>query len=83
MQTVYLTMILVKLEKFFEFFQERNVISKIQNYDETVLPSLPNFDNDDPNDDENDIDIFSLTDNIERMKCHKENSLYAMSRSEL
>ena len=44
------------------FFQERNVISKIQNYDETVLPSLPNFDNNDANDDENDTDIFSRTD---------------------
>ena len=42
---------------------EKNVISKIQNYDETVLPSLPNvfsrqLDNDDANDDENDTDIF-------------------------
>ena len=42
---------------------EKNVISKIQNYDESVLPSLPNvlsrqLDNDDANDDENDIDIF-------------------------
>ena len=40
-------------------------------------------DNDDANDDENDIDIFSGQINIERMKCHKENSLYTMSRSEL
>ena len=42
---------------------EGNAISKIQNYDDTILPSLSNFlsrqqDNDDANDDENDIDIF-------------------------
>ena len=39
---------------------ERNVISKIQNYDETVLPSLPSvfIQTDDANDDENDTNIF-------------------------
>ena len=36
-------MILVKLKKFFEFFWKEMNIYKIQNYDETVLPSLPNF----------------------------------------
>ena len=46
---------------------KRNVISKIQNYDETVLPSIyltllsRQLDNDDANDDENGIDIFSRT----------------------
>ena len=60
-----LTMIvIVKLDKFLEFFWKE---LKIQNYDETVLRSLPNvlsrqLDNDDVNDDENDIDIFSRTD---------------------
>ena len=42
---------------------ERNVISKIQNYDDTVLSSLPyafsrQLDNDDGNDDQNDTDIL-------------------------
>ena len=31
----------MKLEKFSEFFW-KDMISKIKNYDETVLPSLPN-----------------------------------------
>ena len=33
------------------------------------------LDNDDANDDENDIDIFSGQTNIEHMKYHKENNL--------
>ena len=41
------------------------------------------LDNDDANDDENDIDIFSGQTNIEHMKYHKENNLYTMSQSEL
>ena len=67
---------------------ERNVISKIQNYDETVLHFYLMFlsrqlDNDNANDDENDIDIFPGQTNIAHMKYHKENNLYTMSRSEL
>ena len=41
------------------------------------------LDNDDANDDENDIDIFSRQTNIEHMKYHKENNLYTMSQSKL
>ena len=37
------------------------------------------LDNDDENDNENDIDILPGQTNIERMKYHKENNLYAMS----
>ena len=39
------------------------------------------LDNDDADDNENDINIFSHI-NIEHIKYHKENNLYTMSRSE-
>ena len=47
---------------------EGNVISKIQNYLHLTFLSRQ-LDNDDANDDENDIDIFSRTD-MEHMKYH-------------
>ena len=75
-------MILVKLEKFFELlWKEMYPKFKImlKPYFHLYLTFLSRQqDNDDANDDENDIGIFSWT-NIERMKCHKENSLYTMS----
>ena len=81
-------MILVKLEKFFEFFWKEMLCLKfkitMKLYFHVYLTFLSRQqDNDDANDDGNDVDIFPGQTNTERMKCHKENSLYSMSRSEL
>ena len=68
-------MILMKLEKYDSYevgeilvvLLKRNVISEVQNSDETVLQFYVKFlsrqlDNDNVNNDENDNDIFSRTD---------------------
>ena len=66
-------MILVKLEKFFEFFWKEMLYLKFKimmtPYFHLYLTFLSRQqDNDDANDDENDIDIFPGQTNIERMK---------------
>ena len=78
-------MILMKLEKFRDFFWKEILHLKfkimMKPYFHLYLTFSRQLDNDDANDAENDIDIFSRTD--KHMKYHKENNLYTMSRSEL
>ena len=81
-------MIFMKLEKFLEFFWKKMLYLKfkimVKPYFHLYLMFLSRqLDNDDANDDENDIDIFSGQTNIEHMKYHKENNLYTMGRSKL
>ena len=78
----------MKLEKFLEFFWKEMLYLKfkimMKPYFHLYLTFLSRqLDNDDANDDENDIDIFSRTDKHRTLKYHKENNLYTMSRSEL
>ena len=78
----------MKQEQFLEFFRKEMLYLKfkimMKPYFHLYLTFLSRqLDNDDANDDENDIDIFSGQTNIERMKYQKENTLYTMSRSEL
>ena len=78
----------MKLEKFLEFFWKEMLYLKfkvmMKPYFHLYLTFLSRqLDDDDANDNENDIDIFPGQTNIERMKYHKENNLYTMSRSEL
>ena len=65
MSTVYITMILVKVEKFFEFFWKEMLCLKLKIMMKPCFHLYLTFlskqqDNDDANDDENDIDIFFL-----------------------
>ena len=77
-------MILVKLEKLLWVLLERNVISKIQNYDVYFLLYPTFLSRQQDNDDENDTDTFSRTDKHKNVRnATKKNSLYTMSRSEL
>ena len=81
-------MILMKLEKFLELFWKEILYLKfkimMKPYCHLYLTFLSRqLDNDDANDDEIDIDIFSLTDKHSTYEIPQRKNLYTMSRSEL
>ena len=78
----------MKLEKFSEFFWKEMLYLKfkimMKPYFRLYLTFLSRqLDNDDANDDENDIDIFSWTDKHGTYGTPQRKNLYTMSRSEL
>ena len=81
-------MILMKLEKFLDFFWKEMLYLKfkimMKPYCHLYLTLLSRqLDNDDANDDENDIDIFSPTNKHSTYEIPQRKKLYTMSRSEL
>ena len=81
-------MILVKLVKLLELFWKEMLHLKFKIMMKPYFHHYLTFlsrqqDNDDANDDENGIDIFSRTDKHRKYEMPQRNSLYTMSRSEL